>query len=420
MVPPKHILLRAPKSPFEVVTPEQTLRSNLIGDNAGNLVFLTAAYKILATSDATVHVDGLAAESIGAARINAEYDAYVVPLANAFRLSYRRNLEALTRVIRGLRIPVVVLGVGAQLEPSLDPAHLAPMEREIRSFMAAVLDRGPSVGVRGEVSADYLSGLGFRDVEVIGCPSMFLRGDRLEIDRPAGAITGDSSVAITVSPYVGAMAPIVDTHLERYPRLRYIAQDLSTLETLLWGDAEEPTGPPPALPVRSDHPLFRRRRVEMFVDPWPWIRSLRDVDISFGSRIHGAIATLLAGRPAIVLTHDSRTLELARYHAIPHRPLAGLEPGVDVADLYESADLGPLIDGHPARFRTFADYLARHGLRHVFEPGEDPDAFDRRMDAVAFPPAVTYRPVERIGPAGRRLRRLSGRMWRVATRRLRD
>ena len=323
----RRILLREPKDPFEVVSAERTLEANLIGDNSGNLLFLEAAHKILATSDATVTPDRFGAHRLGADRINERFDVYVVPLANAFRPSFEANLVALTRVIERLRIPVVVLGVGAQGTVGYDAARLAPIEASVRAFMTAVLDRSPSVGVRGEFTHDYLRGLGFRDVEVIGCPSMFVAGDRLAVERRVPALGPDSPIAMNVSPYVKAMAPIVASHLERYPDLRYIAQDLETLETLLWGgrDADGPV--PPTMPVRTSHPLFQDRQVGLYVDPWPWIDALRTVDFSFGTRIHGNIAALLAGTPAVVLAHDSRTLELARYFEIPHRLIGDLPPG---------------------------------------------------------------------------------------------
>ena len=53
----------------------------------------------------------------------------------------------------------------------------------VRDFVAAVLDRGPSIGVRGELTADFLRRLGSRDVEVIGCPSMFFHGPRLDVAK---------------------------------------------------------------------------------------------------------------------------------------------------------------------------------------------------------------------------------------------
>jgi hypothetical protein len=412
------LLLRAPKDPFEVASPERTLEDNLIGNNSGNLIFIEAAYKLLATRDTEITADHFRAHRLGADRINERFDGYVITLANAFRPSFRANLVAMTRLIEQLRIPVVVLGVGAQATAKYDPARLASMADDVRAFMRAVLDRSPSVGVRGEFTYDYLRDLGFHDVEVIGCPSMFVHGDGLQVTKRVEMLTRDSPLAMNVSPYVKAMGPLVMSHLERYPDLRYIAQDVETLELLLWGDPPGPAGDPPSLnPVRTSHPLFQERKTRFYVDPWPWIESLREVDFSFGTRIHGNIAALLAGTPAFVLAHDSRTLELARYFEIPHRLMADVTPDTDAAELYQAADYGPLVRGHPARFSTFTAFLGRHGLHHVYEPGEDPSSFDRQVEATPFPAAVGYSGDARLGGLARRTKRLAGRVRREARRR---
>ncbi len=398
----KEILLRARKDPFAVVSPEETLDKNLIAENAGNLIFSTAAYKVLATANTRVAVDGFIADPGSADAINERYDAYVVPLANAFRISFEANLIRMTSLIRRLRIPVVVLGVGAQANVQNDPARLSQIEGSVRDFAAAVLDRSPTIGVRGEFTADYLTGLGFRDVDVIGCPSMFLRGEGLQVEKRAPTLTPNARLTINVSPYVKAMGPVVMHHVERYPDLTYVAQDLATLERLLWGDTGAPVDPAEPLPIHLAHPLFRDGKVRFFIDPWPWFKHLSTRDFSFGTRIHGNIAALIAGTPAFVLAHDSRTLELVRYHEIPYRLMRDVRTDTDAAELFESADYGPFNGGHAARFATYTAFLDRHGLDHIHRtPPPDPD-FDTRMAATTFPPAVTVesRTVAR-GLAGR-------------------
>ena len=129
----------------------------------------------------------------------------MIPLANAFRPTFEPDLIRMTRLIARLRIPVVVLGVGAQATLDYDWTRLRPMERSVRAFVGAVLDHGPSIGVRGELTRDYLRSLGFRDVEVIGCPSMFLWGDRMDVRKRRAALSTEARLAITVSPYVKAM-----------------------------------------------------------------------------------------------------------------------------------------------------------------------------------------------------------------------
>lgn len=385
----KEILLRARKDPFAVVSPEETLERNLIAENAGNLIFSTAAYKTLATAETRVAVDGFVADPRSAEAINERYDAYVVPLANAFRISFEANLIRMTSLIRRLRIPVVVLGVGAQANVHNDPARLRQIEGSVRDFAAAVLDRSPTIGVRGAFTAEYLAGLGFRDVDVIGCPSMFLRGEGLRVEKQRSTIGPDARLSINVSPYVKAIGPVVMHHVERYPDLTYVAQDLATLERLLWGDTGPSVDANEPLPIHLAHPLFRDGKVRFFVDPWPWFEHLATRDFSFGTRIHGNIAALISGTPAFVLAHDSRTLELVRYHEIPYRLMRDVRPDTDAAELFEAADYGPFNRGHAARFATYVGFLDRHGLDHIHRTAPpDPD-FDTRMASTGFPPAVT-------------------------------
>ena len=168
------ILIRGTKSPFEAVSAERMLRDNLIANNSGNLLFLETAWKILSTKGTEITPDRLSAHRLGADRINERFDHYVIPLANAFRRSYMDSLSRLTRVIERLTIPVTVLGVGVQFARSHEPGAVRPFDDAVKAFARAVLDRSPSIGVRGETTQEYLRELGFRG----------RRGDRLSLDVP--------------------------------------------------------------------------------------------------------------------------------------------------------------------------------------------------------------------------------------------
>jgi hypothetical protein len=169
--------------------------------------------------------------------------------------------------------------------------------------------------------------------------------------------------------------------------------------------------------VHLSHPLLGQGRVRFYLDPWPWITDLRDVDFSFGTRIHGTIAALIAGTPAVVLAHDSRTLELARHFGIPCRQMTDVGPDLDAAELYEEADFGPLNRGHVARFATFAAFLARHGLDHAFAHPGAAAAWDARAEATPYPPALRGPSPDPMG-LGARVGRLRWGVHRMLRTRL--
>jgi len=410
------ILVRAHKDPFTVADASTTLRRNLIGSNVGNLVFSQATFRLLSVPGTTIDASPLEPPAGGAGsadQINETYDHVVIPLANAFRSSFVEQLSRLTELIERLTVPVTILGVGAQARLSGAYGGAGKVDPLAGRFVRAVLDRGPSIGVRGERTRDYLRGLGFGDslVRVVGCPSMFTFGPDLPSLRPAGDITPGSRLALTISPYVARMGPISLIVAERYPRLVYLAQNRETLALLLTGryplpqpEAEQrSTG----VPVSLRHPLVASGRTAICLDPASWFAELATYDLCFGSRIHGAIAALLAGTPAVVLAHDARTLELAEYHEIPFRAIPADPAQSDPARLAAESDWSDVHSGHPARWETFAAYLAEHGLQHAYDADRDRGAaFDARLAGTDFPPPV--RPL--TGPTARphyALRRLA-------------
>ena len=413
----KRILLRAPKSPFEVRSAEDTLDRNLIAENSGNLVFLHTAWKLLSAPGVEISPDRLVIQPDAADEINERFDAYVIPLANAFRLQYQAALVRTTALVRRLRIPVVVLGVGAQGTVDHGWDAIKPIESAVKDFVSAVLDRSPTIGVRGEATHEYLNGLGFRDVDVIGCPSMFRWGETIDVKGKVATLDAQSNVAITISPYRTAMGSIAMAAHARYPKLTYFAQDLPTLGLMLDGTPLPSGTPDSLLPVHPSHPFFREDRTRFYVDPWPWIDDLRDFDFSFGTRIHGTIAALLAGTPSVVLAHDSRTLELARYFDIPHRLLRDVPPDLDPADLHAEADFTALHVGHAKRFETIVEYIARNGLDHVFAHDGAAADFERQIGETDYPGSVQqWWPEGGPTPARLAARRLRRRVRRAVTR----
>ncbi|MFC7623320.1 polysaccharide pyruvyl transferase family protein [Microlunatus sp. GCM10028923] len=432
------LLLRAHKDPLRVASAEATLRQDLIGGNTGNLVFSQSVRRLLSTERAQI-TTGLFRHPPD--RINAEFDHLVIPLANAFRPNYTGQLDRLSELLEQLTIPVTVVGVGAQATLGGRRRDAEVLDRAVSRFVRAVLRQSPTIGVRGEFTLEYLTSLGFAadEVEVIGCPSMFMYGPDLKVNRKVDTLTAESPIALNISPYVAALGPISLDHAERYPNLVYQAQNWQTLELMINGDypmGERAKMRTTGVPVTLDHPLIRQNRVRFFLDPRTWFEHLAQYEFSFGSRIHGNIAALLAGTPALVLAHDSRTLELAQYHRIPHRKITDLPERPDAAELYAEADWEPLNAGHAERWETFTAFLDRHKLRHVYLPGESAERFDAELAAADFPPPVEtlmgadpeqLYALKRAAEAGKRrqlvrIDRDAGELrlsWAVAARRVR-
>lgn len=373
------ILFRAGRRPFEPAEPIDCFRRNLIANNTGNLLFAQSVFRAL-YSESTA-IDCTYGVPTDPGRINAEYDAYVIPLANAFRPSFMGYLERLTSLIEKLTIPCVVVGVGAQTDLDLSMLQdKSPVDEVVSRFVAAVLDRSSSIGVRGEITREYLKKLGFSSVETIGCPSMYMTGGQLNIVKKVRRIEKDDPIAANLTPRMPTnVADLFRSSWKSFPNLTYVAQDKSDMELMLFGRPIESNKKGDAFPNRITHPLLLEGRAKLFIDPRTWMSMMRKQMFSFGTRIHGNVIALLAGTPAVVVAHDSRTLELAQFYRIPYVRSQDVTADTSIEELYESADFNDLVSGHAERFQNFVAFLDRNGLRHNYTASGSTAAFDEQL-----------------------------------------
>ncbi|WP_284293767.1 polysaccharide pyruvyl transferase family protein [Luteimicrobium album] len=225
----KKILIRSPQAPSERLDPITSTRR--IGSNLGNLLYINGVYRSLSTESADITAGAFRAHSLEdpaewLAKVNKRFDRFVVPMSNAFRVSFSEGLEGLTRIVEGLDMPVTVIGVGAQAPvDAVDPetgrvrmgrtgssssANDAKLERHddvVRRFVKAVLERSESIGVRGPITQSYLVSLGFDAdrVDVIGCPSLFTWGPGLRISKGRRPLSRRSRVSMNVDYRVAGM-----------------------------------------------------------------------------------------------------------------------------------------------------------------------------------------------------------------------
>lgn len=376
------ILIRSGRPPHQPVRIEAAHAYRGVGTfstNSGNLLFQDAIYRTLRVPEADLVVDSLSTERRGMdeghiARIDDEFDVVVLPLANAFREDFLAPLTRLTEVIEKLRLPVVVPCVGGQVGLDGDPGSAGQQIDEAAArFVRAVLERSESIGVRGELTKAYLESLGFpgERLDIVGCPSLHFYDDGESVRWTKRQLTPEARLAVNLTPSVPRSRDFLEHNHARYPRLTYLPQDNDAVGMLLWGEEFEA---PAGMPASLDHYLCREGKIRFFADPMPWIDFLATQDFACGTRIHGNVAALLAGTPAFQLAHDSRTLELAQFHRIPHLALSDGDGTLDAAELYERAD--------PTEFNAVRDanrdlwwaFLDRNGLAYRRRPDPEYDA----------------------------------------------
>lgn len=98
-----------------------------------------------------------------------------------------------------------------------------------------------------------------------------------------------------------------------------------------------------------------------------WLTCLHGYDVVIGTRIHGVMAGIQAGVPALCLCIDSRTLELCRTMVVPHADANDFRDGISreqVADLLREWDWR----AYDETRRTLADRMIRFFGDNDLEP----------------------------------------------------
>jgi len=380
------------------MSPEASLAKNgwgVFGGNIGNTLFLSSVFRTLNTAETQAVVDclfpekGVADIDQMAAEINERFSAWVIPLANAFRPGWERALGNMTRLVRRLKIPCVVVGVGIQ-----SPLGTAVINNDrtcdsAKKFATAVLDHSETIGVRGELSQQFLVNLGIPkdSVDVIGCPSLFNNPGDLQVVRKVDRIGKTDPVAINITPSKPPFDPsLLGPLTETYPNMIYVAQQYEELRLLLWGIDWTTTYPD--LPVHSQHPMYQQDRIRFFLDPPRWRAFMSNQVFAFGSRLHGNIAAVSAGTPALLIAHDSRTSEVAQYHSLPYLTVHESPSDSIIDRFYDKADFTKFNQRHPQLFQHYVDFLEKNGLSHIFQEGNANPQYDALLASAQYPEPV--------------------------------
>ena len=297
----------------------------------------------------------------------------------------------ITDFVKKLKIPCCIIGVGIQRTISKARfSEVYPHCEEAKAMVAAVLEKSPMVGVRGELTGEFLQDLGFlpeKDFTVIGCPSMFTYGDTLPEIKPT-VLTGDSVISFNSKvefEKLDGYRPFVEfarRNMELFPNMIYVQQQIDDVRMIYLDSIKQD--------LRAQKSYDVDKAVS-FTNIPAWIDYFREnVDFSFGSRIHGNVAAILAGVPSVAVPYDRRVLELAEYHNIPYIKVKPLAKVQTLYDVFEKADFSSVHRGHKERFGHYLDFLHTLGLDTIYDhdfKGEK-IPYDKIMDAHQYPGVI--------------------------------
>jgi polysaccharide pyruvyl transferase len=336
----------------------------LLGINTGNIVFSEALYRCIGGAHRG-NYDFLTSDL-------EQHDAVVLAAANW--LNSYDDFGWLADKLENVKAPVIIVGLGAQSPSTSLIPELKPGTRRLIDIISS---KSAMISVRGRFSAEVLIHYGIKNFMITGCPSLLLCGRRgpsirtLSKGLPSRCIITSTRFLMSNTDdfqlYLYRQAMKHDFHIVLQSELAdyYAMHNEGKLTDHSIGVLLGAYG---ANDVR-ELKCYLNRRARMFLSLDEWIDFASTKDFCVGTRIHGAVVSLLAGTPATLITHDTRTQELALAMNIPHRPMSAIDTGRDLSieDMYSADEISTFVKNYKAYRDNFEIFFVRNGLLLVEE-----------------------------------------------------
>lgn len=369
----KRYLVRAGINPLAPIDILEIINSDLLGKNAGNLIYANSIFRsLMVDGDVEFVCDKYRLYSEDAGWINENFDSYIIPLADLFRPKNDREISRMKELIKKLNIPCVIIGVGIRAKSIKEIKNGFVFDDTAKEFINAVLDKSAMIGLRGEMTGQYLKRLGYiegKDYMIIGCPSMYTYGNKLKTKELA--LNDDSIISVNESVLASKSAvSFLSKILNDYSNSYFLPQLSSEFWNLYMGKKYEFKQDRPTYPSSLDDEVFRENRVKAFLQAKQWMDFLSTADLSIGSRMHGNIAAILAGTPSIIIPHGTRMKELIDYHKLPHINPKELENCQGLNDVIEQVDFSGMHKCHAENFARYKEFLNINGIDTIFNDAD--------------------------------------------------
>jgi hypothetical protein len=273
--------------------------------------------------------------------------------------------------LKKLQLPVVTLGLGAQAGINDLPKDLS-LHTETLDLIRVISENSNIFGVRGEYTQDVLRYNGIKNAVPMGCPSVYYHVEsgaahphantlkRPQIDHKSKLIFNYTSFWREFGIFK-TVATVNNS---------YLVGQGEAFEQRLSADSTVEEIPPSTYQnvfIKNEgvERLFMntvKKNYRKFYNLEDWLAFAKDADLSFGSRFHGNMASLIAGVPSIWFAHDSRTLELCEYHGLPNIVTGAKPLNLQLDDIVSAVDYTSFFNKYSKNRAKLKDYLDSSGI----------------------------------------------------------
>lgn len=332
-----------------------------LGRNSGNMMFTEALHQVLNNSKLSSFNPPIS--------MLEDADSIVISAANW--INEFDDFSWLAWVLEQTSLPVFLVGVGAQ-SPSNN--QIPKVKEGTLRMLKIAAERSISISARGDFTCDVLNHYGIKNVVSTGCPSLLLA--RSSVDHISFDNNRDNSIVLHATRHGFNKCDSIQRYLYKQALMHKTdillqSEDsdiiLAFQDQILDADYDGALfASKYAYATDSDALLisYLKTHAKFFTNFESWIAYIKSKGFCVGTRIHGTIAALIGGTPAMLITHDSRTLEMARSMYIPYiqSTSLNLDRDIDFDVLKKQCDLSSYRNGYASYYHRFMRYFDDNGL----------------------------------------------------------
>lgn len=341
----------------------------IAGKNSGNFVYKTYLKSYL-VYDKEKSKDILTVDELNDIKnIEEQFDKIVVICSNQFN-KYDTYLLQFYDFLKSTKLPIILLGLGAQSDLNYSTEFLNEMPKHIEFFKMLAKKRC-FIGVRGEFTKRCLLKIGINS-DVIGCPSYFKNGSNFHI-RKKKIFLNFKKINFSCDLHWFCKRKTWYNILKKNKKSQIICQSIDEkgLYKLSKGCANnQDIESIKTLFSISDNSLKTNcfsNRCHLFFSINEWEKFCKNSDFYFGPRIHGCLMHILNGTPAVLLVHDSRTREFAELFKIPYVTNNDIKSNMSIYFLYRKISFRRSIKEYSKLFENYKSFLDKVGLEYDFK-----------------------------------------------------
>lgn len=311
-----------------------SVKRKLVGWNTGNMIFRDAIQKMVDCDVLTIDEP-----------INVEkYNAFITTDLIWLREDVAPWKDLFTQLKTAGDKRLIPLSIGLQSAFRKKDFKIHP---EMVSYLSQLQER-TVLPVRGAYTAEILAANGVKNLEIMGCPSIYqLPIYNNNLNGLLAPIPSRISATGNFRTFIGELNDLEKSFL------KYVIEKFD-------GFAEQTFDPLDNVSGMDEQILsWMKAKSYAFFDLETWRRYNERYNFSMGLRFHGNIAALLGNIPALFMVIDSRTREMTDFLSLPAMDFSEFDPDLPLERYYEAADYRDFVRTYPQQLERFASFARR-------------------------------------------------------------